>query len=131
MTALLSDHDIEGHAQKLLDTLRTDGWLALYDIQLIFFRDIGLAENSSDRDIWRTAQENQMLLLTGNRNMDDDDSLEKTLRDENVSDSLPVLTIGKVENLEFRDYRSRCAVRIVEIVEDLNNYRGTGRLFIP
>ncbi len=72
-----------------------------------------------------------MLLLTGNRNMDGEDWLEQTLREENTSTSLPVITISRIDSLRERAYRLRCARRLVEIVLYLEQYRGVGRLFIP
>ena len=39
------------------------------------FRDIGLDNNSSDRDIWRFSQANNIILLTSNRNMEGEDSI--------------------------------------------------------
>jgi hypothetical protein len=30
-----------------------------------------------------------------------------------------------------REYRAQCAVRLVDILLDLENYRGVGRIFIP
>ncbi|GAB4175590.1 MAG: hypothetical protein Fur006_06140 [Coleofasciculaceae cyanobacterium] len=30
-----------------------------------------------------------------------------------------------------REYREQCAVRLVDILLDLENYRGVGRIFIP
>jgi hypothetical protein len=30
-----------------------------------------------------------------------------------------------------REYRDRCATRLCEIILELDNYRGTGRIFIP
>ena len=50
--------------------------------------------------MWRFAQTHVMMLLTHNRNMNDDDSLEQTIRDENTPRSLPVVTIGRVDRLE-------------------------------
>jgi predicted nuclease of predicted toxin-antitoxin system len=38
--------------------------------------DVGLPDNSTDREVWRFAQANQMLLLTNNRNMEGVDTLE-------------------------------------------------------
>ncbi len=100
-------------------------------LRLVRFVEAGLAHDSSDRVVWRFAQAHHMLLLTDNRNMDGVDSLEETLRDENSALSLPVLTIGRIDRVFERSYRARCAVRLLEIVLDLDTYRGTGRLFIP
>jgi hypothetical protein len=42
------------------------------------------------------AQAQKMILLTANRNMEGDDSLEQTIRNENTLISLPVLTIANL-----------------------------------
>jgi len=72
-----------------------------------------------------------MILLTHNRNMKGEDSLEQTIREENSPAALPVLTVGRVERLRERSYRERCAVRLVEISLDVEKYLGTGRIYIP
>ena len=111
--------------------MKAAGWLELLQIDIVMFADVGLAIDSSDREIWRFVQANQLILLTANRNMDDEDSLEQTIREENTATSLPVLTIGKVEHLEERVYREQCAEKLLEIVLYLDNYLGTARMFIP
>ncbi len=104
--------------------LCTDGWADLIPLELNLFARIGLPENSSDREVWRFAQKNGMILLTGNRRMMEEDSLERTIREENTPTSLPVLTIGKVKRMMERSYRERCEIRLVEIVLDMDNYLG-------
>jgi hypothetical protein len=129
---ILSDHNIEGQAAILWDTLAAEGWTELLDIELLMFADVGLPADSSDRTVWRFVQEKNMLLLTGNRNMKGGESLERTLREENRPDSLPVLTIGDAGSLiAHSEYRERCATRIAEIITDLKNYMETRRVFIP
>jgi len=115
----------------LWGTLAAEGWLELFPLGLAMFEKTGLPLDSSDRTVWRFAQAKGMLLLTNNRNMRGEDSLEQTLRDENTATSWPVLTIGNVERLRERVYRQRCATRLVEIGLDLENFLGTGRLYIP
>ena len=60
-----------------------------------------------------------------------EDSLTLTIREESTPSSLPVLTIGSLDRLVEREYRRRCATRLVEIVLDLDTYLGVGRIFIP
>lgn len=72
-----------------------------------------------------------MFLLTSNRNMDDEDSLEQTIRDENTPTSLPVITIARSERIAERAYREDCAARLLEIVLYPENHVGVGRPFIP
>lgn len=97
----------------------------------MFLEDIGLPITSSDRVIWRFAQTNQMILFTANRSGKGIDSLEQTIQEENTQDSLPVITLGNTDRMGDFEYRERCSIRLVEILLDLENYMGAGRLFIP
>ena len=131
MNTILVDHDIEGQVLILWGVLAAEGWLDLCSLQLVTFAVVGLPVDSSDRMVWRFAQTHGMVLLTHNRNMNDEDSLEQTIREENTPMSLPVITIGRVERLRERSYRERCVVRLIEIGLEIEQYLGTGRIFIP
>ncbi len=131
MIDLLVDHNVEGHAALLWATLRKEGWLDLLSSRLLSFSDVGLAPDAPDRTVWRVAQAQRLLLLTANRNMQGEDSLEQTIREENQSTSLPVFTIRDLSRMVESDYRILCATRIVEVVIYLESYLGAGRLFIP
>jgi predicted nuclease of predicted toxin-antitoxin system len=131
MIKILIDHNIEGQAIMLLGTLTSQGWQELLPIQFVTFANIGLHYESKDREVWRYAQENGMILLTENRNMSGKDSLEQTLREENKIDSSPVLTIANANRIVETDYRERCVTRVAEILFDLENYMGAGRIYIP
>lgn len=131
MIKFLADHDIEGYAVTLLGTLAAEGWLELVPIELVTFADVGLPIESTDREIWQFAQANQMILITNNRNMKGDHSLEQTLREENTLTSLPVLTISDIRKLADKRYRERCAAKIVEIVIDLQKNLGRSRIYVP
>ena len=98
---------------------------------MLTFADVDLPIDSSDRNVWRFVQKNHLILLTGNRNNDGEDSLQQTIWDENQPTSLPVVTIGVLDRLEERDYREQCAERLVEIVLSIENYLGVGRIYIP
>lgn len=128
---ILVDHDMEGQAFLLWGTLSATGWLELLPMRLARFIDVGLPYDSTDREVWRFAQANQMFLLTNNRNMEGLDALEQTIRDEGYSTALPVITIGRAERIRERPYREQCAARLLEIIVDLDDYRGVGRIFIP
>ena len=131
MITILVDHNMEGQATLLGGTLVTEGWLDLVAVRLVTFVEVGLPFDSSDRSVWRFIQSQQMLLLTDNRSMKGEDSLEQTLREENTPTSLPILTIGSVNRLDEREYREECAERLIEIILDLDNYLGASRIFIP
>ena len=131
MIVVLADHNLEGQAALLWSTMATSGWLDLAPFQLVTFADLNLPVTSSDREVWRFVQQHGMMLLTGNRNMDGEDSLEQVIREENYSTALPVLTISDVDWIIERQYREECADRLVEIGIALEQYRGTGRLYLP
>jgi Domain of unknown function (DUF5615) len=130
MMTFLVDFNLDGYALLLLGILTKLGWLELVSIRFVTFREAGLSMDASDRLVWRYAQENQMMILTANRNMKGDDSLESVMREENTADSFPVLTISDIDRLDEFDYRERCVERLVEMVLDVDNYMGVGRLFI-
>ena len=131
MNTILIDHDIEGQAMLLWAQISSEGWPDLLPLRFVRFVDVDLAYASNDREVWRFAQRNNMILLTGNRNMKDEDSLEKTIREENTSVSLPVLTIGNVDRTMQKEYRDRCESRLLEVLLYLENYLVAGRIFIP
>jgi hypothetical protein len=128
----LVDHNLEGHALLLSGNIARLGWLELLPIRFVTFEEIGLAVTSDDRVVWRFAQANEMLLLTANRSMKGKNSLEQVMREENTPTSLPVITIGDADRvLSDLDYRSCCIDRLLEMVFEIDDYRGTMRLFVP
>ena len=129
---ILVDHNLKGYAILLSGSLLKGGWLDWVFIKFITFEDVDLPVNSDDRIVWRLAQSNQMILLTANRSMKGENSLEQVMREEMTSASLPVITISDADRL-FNDsqYRDRCAVCLVEIVLDIDVYMGGSRIFIP
>jgi hypothetical protein len=79
----------------------------------------------------RRAQELGHLLFTGNRNQDDETSLEQTLQNETTPSSLPVITVSDPQRLPNPAYREQCIDRLAEIIFDLENYLGSARQYIP
>ncbi|MEH2167926.1 MAG: ACP S-malonyltransferase [Nostoc sp.] len=91
-----------------------------------------LSINSDDRVVWRLAQENQMILLRANRSMKGKDSLEQVIREENTLASLPVIMICNADRLlNDSEYRGQCVESLIEIVLNIDSYRGARRIFIP
>lgn len=128
----LVDHNLEGHALLLSGNIANLGWLDLLEIRFITFEEIGLSVASDDRVVWRFAQTNNMILLTANRSMKGKNSLEKVMREENTSTSLPVVTIGNAGRvLSNSNYRNLCIDQLIKIIFDIDDYRGSRRLFIP
>ena len=128
----LIDHNLNGHAIIFFGSIANQGWLDIIPIRFVTFAQMELPIDSDDRVVWRLAQENQMILLTANRTMKGKDSLEQVMREENTSNSLPVITIGNADRLlNDWEYRERCVEGLIEIVLDINTYVGVSRLFIP
>lgn len=127
MIKFFIDHNIEGQAELLWGALASEGWLDLLPLKAVTFQEVKFPIASNDQEVWRFAQSNNMILLTDNRNMQVEDSLEQTIRNENTASSFPVITIGSLARLDEKLYRVQCATRIAEIVVDLENFIGTGR----
>ena len=128
----LIDHNLEGHGLLLSGLIASLGWLDFLPIRFVTFAEVELPISSNDRVVWQFAQAKQMILLTANRSMKGNNSLESVIREENTSTSLPVITIGDADRvLNDPDYRNRCVDRLIEIVLDIDDYRGSMRLFIP
>lgn len=108
-----------------------DSWAELLDLEFVYFVDTPLTVEADDTTIWRYAQTHGMVLLTNNRNEDDETSLGATIRRENTPASLPVLTVASPLRLKEFNYRRAAALRLADILFYLENYLGTGRLYIP
>lgn len=116
----------------LANVLSQQGWTEFIPVEVVAFDEVNLAMESSDREVWRTAQKHQLVLVTANRRMVGDDSLEQVLREENTVESLPVLTLSNADKFKNDSaYRDRCVDRIVDILLDLENLLGSKRLFVP
>src|SRR5262245_12654589 len=101
-------------------------------IRFLRFEDVGLDRNAKDNAVWQFCQQHRHYLLTANRNLESEDSLEATIRRENTAQSLPVFTFADADRI----YHS--AAYLDDVVESLlqyllgeANYLGTGRLYLP
>jgi hypothetical protein len=95
------------------------------------FSDTPLPVDSDDTTLWRYVQSAGALLLTSNRNRQNDTSLQATIEQENHPTALPVITLSHPEHLWVPAYRLQVALKIAEIIIYLDHYRGTGRLYVP
>jgi hypothetical protein len=102
---ILIDHNIEGFAPLLLGVLAKEGWVELLQLRFIYFSETALPTNSDDTTVWRYAQNEGMILLTSNRNRQDDTSLQATIERENHPSALPVITLSHPEHLWVSTYR--------------------------
>jgi hypothetical protein len=128
---ILIDHNIEGYAPLLLGVLAKEDWVEPLQLRFIYFSEIALPPYSDDTTVWRYAQSAGMILLTSNRNRQDDTSLQATIERENHPSALPVITLSDPRHLWVPAYRLQVALKLVEIILYLDHYRGTGRLFVP
>ncbi len=128
---ILVDCNMEGQARLLFSTLGQDGWIEVFQLEFVYFSGTPLTEDSDDTTLWRYAQANELIILTNNRNREDETSLTATIARENTATSLPVVTVGNARRLPEAGYRQAAADGLVNILAYLENYRGTGRVFIP
>jgi hypothetical protein len=135
MPTIMADLNADGHLEVLIDIWTTPDWSPFWtsahcDIES--FDKLAIPETASDETIWHLCQDHGILLLTCNRNCDGDDSLEAVIRRCGTALSLPVFTIADPDRvIDNRDYAERVAARLIEYLYDLENLRGTGRLYVP
>src|SRR5205823_8471010 len=124
-----------GQVEYLVQRMQAEAWTEFWQalgLVLYRFEDVGLSGSSTDLEVWNVCQAEQLILITDNRNLDSEDSLEATIRRNNTPESLPIFTIADVS--EFRTDNSYVE-RVVETLFDyllrIEDVRGTGRLDLP
>jgi len=135
VVTLLVDVNLDGHAELLEMRLGTDLWRELrdhLDIRFLHFDQAGLDRTTKDESIWRWCQQTGCYLLTANRNLEADDSLEATIRREGTPQSVPVLTLADPGRmLQSVDYLDRVAESLLAYLLEAEAIRGAGRLYLP
>jgi hypothetical protein len=135
MRGILADINSGKHLRAIVAHWHSDVWRDLwYDLGLTVesFPALGLPYDSSDAVIWRICQREGLVLVTANRNADDPDSLEVVIRNENQPESLPVITFANPERvLEDRIHAELVAERLLEKLISIDEFRGTGRIYVP
>jgi hypothetical protein len=132
---ILADINIGKQRKAILAVWVSDTWRELWTslgLSVVSFPALGLSYNAPDALIWRTCQQERLVLITGNRNDDGAGSLEATIRNENRPDSLPVITIADADRvLQDRLYADAVAVRTLDYLMRIDEVRGAGRLYVP
>jgi hypothetical protein len=128
---ILLDHDLEGQAPFLEAGWRETGWDQYLPLEFRRLRDLNVPDNATDQEVWRYVQRGYFLLLTNNRNREDETSFQATIERENRRDSLPVITVSDKDKLVFPAYRQQAAHKLAAIIIYLENYLGVGRVYIP
>ena len=135
MRGNLIDRNLRGHVECIRRILESPVWHEVWSslsLEFVTLEEAGLTERSPDDLIWRTCQSNEWCLITGNRNSDGPDSLQKTIERENFAEALPVFTIGDPDSvISSRDYADRVVVRLLEFLLVIDGKRGTGRRYLP
>lgn len=135
MPTILADHNAEGHLDVLVGIWTSAEWNEIWEwlgARVCKFHNLGLPLTTPDSELWRFCHSQELILLTANRNADGPDSLELVSRQSNTPDNLPILTFGDADRILFdRDYAEAAASRILDILADLRNLRGSRRLYVP
>lgn len=132
---ILADNDVRGQVDYLAALMRDQPWAEFWeDLGLIclHFEDVGLLPTARDLEVWGKCQAEQIVLITGNRNLSGPDSLEATIRLGNTPESLPVFTIADVNKLNIsRSYAEQVVESLLDYLQRIDTLRGAGRLFLP
>jgi hypothetical protein len=94
---LIADANVEGQVGYLVLRMQANAWADFWQalgLALYRFEDVGLSGSSTDLEVWNVCEAEQLVLITDNRNLDSEDSLEATIRRNNTLESLPVFTIA-------------------------------------
>jgi hypothetical protein len=135
MPELLADVNAGGHLNAIIAVCGGEYWRdfwASLQVTVRTFDEIGLDVRARDDVVWQVCQERGILLVTGNRNEGASDSLEATLLARNTVTSLPVLTLANPDRLiTDHTYAEQAAMRLMDVLLYLDDYRGSGRLWLP
>jgi hypothetical protein len=132
---ILADANVEGHVSALLRFLQADPWKELWDgigLSVETFESLGLPGSLSDAELYAACRQNDLVLITANRNRAGPDSLEATIEAQRSANALPVITLANPgEVLRDQAYASLVAEKLLEIVFDIEPFRGVGRIYVP
>ena len=136
MRGILADINIQGQFQAIVEQIfQSSEWSEVWadlNLKVESFHTLGLALDADDDLLWQTCQVRELVLFTANRNHDGSTSLEATILQRNSNQSYPVVTISDPQRFGIvRSYTEEAAIRLLDILMDINNYRGCGRIYIP
>lgn len=135
MRGLLADHNCAGHLRKLESIFKSKIWKGLWrslNLSVESFASVGMPFKALDREVWQFCQDQQLVLITKNRNDDGPDSLEATIRTMNELTCLPVITIPNADLvLRNKIYAKRVAESLLDYLVRMDDLLGAGRLYVP
>jgi predicted nuclease of predicted toxin-antitoxin system len=88
--------------------------------------------SATDLEVWNACQAEELIVITDNRNLDSEDSLEATIRRNNTPESLPVFTIADMNQFRTNNtYVEHVVEALYDYLMRIDDIRGTGRLYLP
>lgn len=135
MPCLMADNDVQGHLEILIRICNSPKWLEVWGslhVAIESFESMGLLRHVPDRELWQQCQLRRIVLLTGNRNRRGAMSLESTIELFGSDDSLPVLTFANPQRvINDPAHAEDVAIRLMEYLMNIDQFCGTGRLYLP
>ncbi len=135
MKGLVADANIQGQVEHLVECMQAYAWAEFWqalDLVLYRFEDLGLSMSATDLEVWNACQAEALILVTDNRNLDSEDSLEAIIRRNNTPESLPVFTIADMNQFRTNNsYVDRVVEALYDYLVRIDDVRGTGRLYLP
>lgn len=135
MKGIVADADVLGQVERIVAVVQGKVWGELWresGLRYFSFEQLNLDSDSSDAEVWDKCQAAEDVLITGNRNADDPDSLEATIESRNQPSALPVFTLADAQRiLNDSEYVELIAESLLDYLMSIDNIRGTGRLFLP
>ncbi len=135
MKGLLADINVQGQVAYLAQRMQAGAWADFWqelELVLYSFEDLGLAASSTDAAIWNVCQREELILITDNRNLGSDDSMEATIQRHGTAESLPIFTIADKDKVCMDSaYAERVIEKLYDYLLGIDDVRGAGRLYLP
>jgi hypothetical protein len=129
---ILTDNNVVGQVETLVHFLNSPAWKEVWlslNLQVFTFEDLGLTRDVLDSILWQACQDRQVVLITRNRNAGGPDSLEATIRARNTP---AIFTLTNADRIrKNQPYAELVVQRLLEYLLDIDNFKGTGRLYLP
>jgi len=131
---IVSDHRVVGAAAALQRAIVAGRWqefAELLDLRFLRPADLGLASDAKDVDVWPAAQQSGAILITGIRS-GGGESPDRVIEERSGPECFPVVTIADPRRvIHDPGYAASAAVRLLDLLIEIDSWRGVGRIFIP
>ena len=135
MLNLVADVNIQGQFRIMESIMRSEQWSDFWvglKCRTLTFKELQLQPKAKDNVVWSAIRKRDAILITANRNSEGPDSLGAMLSSPDARHAFPVLTISDPKQLrKSRIYMHDVVESLLEILTDIENMRGTGRLYLP